>query len=98
MVLQDTSPPELPDWQLLKQEMKRAGRRAVEMRHRKKEREDHEKIEMTSKRLQGLHAYLVAEERALKAEKLTLICQLLTHAHCNDSNIAEYLSYAPKQM
>lgn len=89
---------ELPDWQLLKHERKRAGRRAVEMRHRRKEREDHEKIETTSKRLQGLHANLVAEERALKEEKLSLMGQLLTHAHCNDSAIAEYLSYAPKQM
>jgi len=89
---------EHPDWQLLKHERKRAGRRAVEMRHRRKEREDHEKIETTSKRLQGLHANLVAEERALKEEKLSLMGQLLSHAHCNDSAIAEYLSYAPKQM
>ncbi len=68
------------------------------MIYRRKKREDHEKVEITSKWLQGLHANLFAEERALQEEKLRLMGQLLTHAHCNDSAIAEYLSYAPKQM
>lgn len=88
---------EHPDWQRLKQERKRAGRRAVETRHRKKEREDHEKIESTSKRLQDLNASLVAEERALTSEKLSLMGQLLSHAGCNDSAIAEYLRYASQE-
>ena len=89
---------ELPDWQLLKHERKRAGRRAVEMRHRRKEREDHEKIETTSEQLQALHASLVAEDHALKEEKLTLMRLLLTHAYCNDSAIDKYLSYASNKM
>jgi len=77
---------------------KRAMRSAIEKRHRIKEQEDHKKIETTCKKLQHLNAALVAEERALREEKLTLMGQLLTHVYCNDSNIAGYLSYAPKQM
>ena len=88
---------EVPDWERLKHERKRAGRRAVETRHRKKERAGHEKIESTSKRLQDLHANLVAEERALTTEKLALMDQLLRHADCNDNNISEYLLYAAKE-
>ena len=88
---------EKPDWGRLKHERKRAGRRAVETRHRKKERDGHEKIETTSRRLQDRHAHLVAQERALTTEKLALVGQLLTHADCNDSNIAEYLLYAAKE-
>src|SRR4029434_8478837 len=83
-----------PEWQVLKRERKRASRRAVETRHRKKEREGQEQIKSTSKRLQDLHINLLAEERALVAEKITLMGELLTHAHCNDAAIAEYLSYA----
>ena len=57
-----------------------------------------QKIETMCEELQHLNATLVAEERALREETLTLMGQLLTHVHCNDSNIAKYLSYAPKQM
>ncbi len=88
---------ETPDWERLKYERKRAGRRAVETRHRKKERDGHEKIESMSKRLQDLHATLVAEERALTTEKLALMGQLLAHAGCHDNNISEYLLYAAKE-
>jgi hypothetical protein len=56
--------------QLSEHEKKLAGRRAVEMIYRREKREDHEKVEVTAKRLQGLYL----------------------------SAIAEYLSYAPKQM
>jgi hypothetical protein len=88
---------ELTDWQLLKRR-KRAGRSAIEKRHRIREQEGHKKTETTFKELQHLHATLVAEERALREEKLTLMGQLLTHVHCNDNNLAKYLSYARKQM
>ncbi|KAK3897157.1 hypothetical protein C8A05DRAFT_39295, partial [Staphylotrichum tortipilum] len=84
------------EWAALKQERKRASRRVVETRHRKKEREGQEQIKTTSKRLQDLNANLVAEERALMAEKINLMGELLTHAHCNDTAIAEYLSYASR--
>ncbi len=87
-----------PEWAALKQERKRASRRVVETRHRKKEREGQEQIKTTSKRLQDLNANLVAEERALMAEKINLMGELLTHAHCNDTTIAEYLSYASRDM
>jgi len=87
-----------PEWAALKQERKRASRRVVETRHRKKEREGQEEIKTTSKRLQDLNANLVAEERALMAEKINLMGELLTHAHCNDTAIAEYLSYASRDM
>jgi hypothetical protein len=40
----------------------------------------------------------VAEEWALMAEKITLIGELLTHAHCNDAAIAEFLSYASREI
>jgi hypothetical protein len=89
---------ERPDRHFLTDEGKRARRRAIEMRFRKKEQENHENIEASSKRLESLCANLRAELHALKEEKCNLMDQLLTHTHCNDSAIAEYLSSASKKM
>jgi len=88
---------EHPDWERVKHERKRAERRTIETRHRRKQRDGHEKIESTFERLKDLNANLVAEERALTTEKLALMEQLLTHADCNDDNVAYYLLYASKE-
>ncbi|AEO65659.1 uncharacterized protein THITE_2112843 [Thermothielavioides terrestris NRRL 8126] len=90
--------PKHPVWQALKQQRKRASRRLVDIRHRTKEREAQEKIKTESEMLQGLHDRLVAEEKALKGQRLDLMTELLAHAHCNDSAIDEYLQYAPKEI
>jgi len=68
------------------------------MRNRQKERKDKERFEAASKGLESLNAELVAEERALTAEKLALRQQLFLHAFCNDTHIGEYLRLTSDQM
>lgn len=80
------------------QEKSRAYHREVGMRNRQKERKDKERFEAASKGLESLNAELVAEERALTAEKLALRQQLFLHAFCNDTHIGEYLRLTSDQM
>ncbi|KAK3310953.1 uncharacterized protein B0T15DRAFT_571417 [Chaetomium strumarium] len=87
-----------PIWKNLKKQRLRAGRRRTETRNRNRNREKEERIKSTSEQLERKRADLVAQEKALKEERLILIEELLAHAHCNDSAISEYLAMASKDV